>query len=122
MSETRYAYQGLDHLLHAPARLSIATALYANRDGLTVVELRELCELSDGNLSRHLRKLEAEHVVHTAKHFVGRVPQTSVAMTAAGRERFERYVEQIRDIVERDVPAAERSTTSAPAWTEGTTV
>jgi DNA-binding transcriptional regulator GbsR (MarR family) len=85
--------------------LSIVTALYANRNGLTFVELRELCELSDGNLSRHLRKLEGEEVVESHKDFVGRVPQTTITMTASGRTRFERYVEKLRTIVERDVPA-----------------
>ena len=105
MSESRYAYQGLDPLLHAPARLSIVTALYTHRSGLTFVEVRELCELSDGNLSRHLRKLEQEDVVLSTKVFVGRTPQTTIEMTETGRERFERYVEQLRVIVEQDVPA-----------------
>ena len=105
MSDARYAYQDIDPLLHAPARLGIVTALYANGAGLTFVELRELCELSDGNLSRHLQKLEADKVVRTNKSFVGRVPQTTIKMTATGRARFERYVEQIRSIIEHDLPA-----------------
>jgi DNA-binding HxlR family transcriptional regulator len=107
VSEARYAYQDIDPLFHAPARLGIVTALYANREGLSFVELRELCELSDGNLSRHLQKLEADRVVRTKKAFVGRVPQTRAAMTASGRARFELYVEQLRAIVEQDVPAAD---------------
>jgi DNA-binding MarR family transcriptional regulator len=106
MSNGRYAYQSLDALLHAPARLSIVTALYVNADGLTFVELRDLCELSDGNLSRHLQRLEAAEVVSAEKDFVERVPQTTLRMTADGRARFERYVEQLRAIVEEDVPGA----------------
>jgi DNA-binding MarR family transcriptional regulator len=105
MSEGRYSYHTLDPLLHVPARLSIVTALYANRNGLTFVELRELCELSDGNLSRHLQKLESEGVVEAQKDFVDRVPQTTLAMTEVGRIRFEKYVERLRTIVERDIPA-----------------
>ena len=108
MSESHYAYQGLDPLLHAPARLSIVTALYAHQTGLTFVELRDLCELSDGNLSRHLQKLEREAVVRSIKGFVGRVPRTTIEMTDAGRARFERYVDQLRVIVEHDVPAGSR--------------
>jgi len=104
MSGGRYAYQSLDALLHAPARLSIVTALYANGAGLTFVELRDLCELSDGNLSRHLQRLESEEVVYSEKDFVDRVPQTTLRMTKDGEARFERYVEQLRAIVERDVP------------------
>lgn len=102
MSDAPYSCAGLDTLLHAPARLSIVTALYAHPDGLTFVELRELCDLSDGNLSRHLRKLEDGRVVATEKRFIGRTPRTSVTMTKRGRARFERYVERLRTIVEGD--------------------
>jgi DNA-binding MarR family transcriptional regulator len=109
VSERRYSYQKLDSLLHAPARLGIATALYAHPDGLTFVELREACELSDGNLSRHLRRMEEEGVVRSTREFVGRIPRTTVSMTAEGRERFERYVEQLRTIVEDDVTAGAAS-------------
>lgn len=113
MSEGRYAYQGLDPILHAPARLSISTALYAHPDGLTFVELRDLCELSDGNLSRHLRKLESEGVVDTTKTFVERMPQTTARLSEEGRRRFESYLEQLRTIVEEDIPASAPTTDSA---------
>jgi DNA-binding transcriptional ArsR family regulator len=106
MSDARYTFQDIDPLLHAPARLGIVTALYANRAGLSFVELRELCELSDGNLSRHLQKLEADKVVRTNKSFVGRLPQTTAIMTISGRARFERYLEQLRTIVEQGVRTA----------------
>ena len=113
MSEGRYAYQGLDPILHAPARLSISTALYAHPDGLTFVELRDLCELSDGNLSRHLRKLESEGVVDTTKTFVERMPQTTARLSEEGRRRFDIYLEQLRTIVEEDIPASESPMESA---------
>jgi DNA-binding MarR family transcriptional regulator len=109
VSTGRYAYNHLDPLFHVPARLGIATALYAHVRGLSFVQLREVCELSDGNLSRHLRRLESDGVVTVSKEFVGRVPRTSVRMTAAGRARFETYLENLRQVVERDaVTAAER--------------
>ena len=100
-----YAYHDLDPLLHAPARLSIVTALYAHERGVAFVELRELCELSDGNLSRHLQKLEESEVACVTKEFVGRTPRTTASLTPNGRARFERYVEHLRTIVEHDVPA-----------------
>jgi len=114
VSEGRFSYSGIDPLLHVPARLSIVTALYANPKGLTFVELRELCELSDGNLSRHVQKLEAGAVVSVQKDFVDRLPRTTVAMTAAGRDRFERYVDQLRVIVDRDVEAPATEGPKAP--------
>lgn len=114
MSEARYSYSGIDPLLHVPARLSIVTALYANPKGLSFVELRELCELSDGNLSRHLKKLEGEAVVLVEKDFVDRLPRTTVAMTGDGRERFERYVEQLRAIVDAEAVAPRPRRRRAP--------
>ena len=106
MSGGRYAYNYIDPLLHVPARLGIATALYAHTRGLSFVQLREVCELSDGNLSRHLQRLESEGIVVTSKEFIERIPRTTARLTPAGRRRFESYVEQLRRIVEEEVSGA----------------
>lgn len=116
---SRYAYHDLDPLLHAPARLSIVTALYAHEDGMPFVDLRELCELSDGNLSRHLQKLEEGEVVCVTKEFVGRTPRTTATLTPDGRARFERYVEHLRSIVEHDIPAPSQASTRSTHDTLG---
>ena len=50
----RYAYDGLDRVLHEKARLGIVTSLAARADGLLFTDLKNLCHLTDGNLSRHL--------------------------------------------------------------------
>ena len=103
MSESingRYAFEALDRVLHAPARLGIVTALYAYRSGLSFVELREACELSDGNLSRQLQKLEKESIVKVTKTFVDRLPLTTATLTQRGRKRFERYLHVLEDLVE----------------------
>ena len=52
-SSGRYAYGGLDRVIHERARLSVLTSLIANPRGLTFNNLKQLCSLSDGNLSRH---------------------------------------------------------------------
>jgi len=52
--EGRFAYDGLDRVLHEKARLGILTSLVAHPEGLKFGELRGLCSLTDGNLSRHL--------------------------------------------------------------------
>ena len=57
-SEGRFAYEGLDRVIHERARLSVLTSLMTNAKGLTFNDLKELCALTDGNLSRHLRVLE----------------------------------------------------------------
>ncbi len=56
--EGRFAYEGLDRVIHERARLSVLTSLLTNPKGLTFVELKQLCSLTDGNLSRHLSILE----------------------------------------------------------------
>src|ERR1700738_5590627 len=57
-SEGRFAYEGLDRVIHERARLSVLTSLITNPKGLTFGDLKQLCALTDGNLSRHLRVLE----------------------------------------------------------------
>ncbi|MCK4514075.1 MAG: transcriptional regulator [Spirochaetaceae bacterium] len=100
MSNETYVYLDLDGLFHAPARLSIATALYAHRRGMTFSQLKQSCELSDGNLSRHISRMEQESVVRSEKVFVERIPQTTITMTVRGRDRFEQYIESLRRIVD----------------------
>ena len=62
-SEGRYAYEGLDRVIHERARLSVLTSLIANPKGLTFGDLKQLCSLTDGNLSRHLRVLEKAQLI-----------------------------------------------------------
>jgi DNA-binding MarR family transcriptional regulator len=100
VSDANYAYSDLDGLFHAPARLSIATALYASGRGMTFSQLKQACELSDGNLSRHISRMEDESAVKSDKIFVARIPQTTITMTAQGRDRFEQYIESLRRIVD----------------------
>ena len=65
--EGRFAYEGLDRVIHERARLSVLTSLIANPRGLTFGDLKQLCALTDGNLSRHLRVLERAKMVEIAK-------------------------------------------------------
>src|SRR5271167_3537848 len=65
--EARFAYEGLDRAIHERARLSILTSLITNPKGLTFSDLKELCALTDGNLSRHLSVLEKARMVEIAK-------------------------------------------------------
>ncbi len=95
----RFAYAGLDRVLHERARLGIVTALAARRDGRVFAELKTLCRLTDGNLSRHLDVLVAAGIVEVRKGFAGRRPQTSCVLTEAGRRRFREYLRELRRVV-----------------------
>src|SRR5580698_9061751 len=89
----RFAYEGLDRVLHEKARLGILTALVTHPEGLSFSELARLCDLTDGNLSRHLDMLTKTEenkpaLVKVTKSFQGRRPLTMVVLTASGRKRF----------------------------------
>ena len=107
----RFAYDGLDRALHEKARLGILTSLVAHPDGLRFGELRALCALTDGNLSRHLDVLRESGLVEVWKGFEGRRPQTLVRLTTDGRRRFVEYLEELERVVRDALPKAE----SAPA-------
>ena len=59
----RFAYEGLDRVIHERARLSVLTSLVTNPKGLAFGDLKQLCALTDGNLNRHLRVLEKGKMV-----------------------------------------------------------
>jgi len=116
----RFAYDGLDRVLHEKARLGILTSLVAHPDGLKFGDLRGLCALTDGNLSRHLDVLRQAALVEVWKGFEGRRPQTVVRLTADGRRRFISYLEELERVVRDALPKAEstpaRSKQMPPGW------
>ena len=100
----RFAYEGLDRVIHERARLSILTSLIANKRGLLFGDLKRLCALSDGNLSRHLQVLVEAKLIDVAKGFEKNRPQTVCRITALGRARYLEYVEVLEQVV-RDAAA-----------------
>ena len=105
-SEPIYAYEGLDRVIHEKARLGVMTSLSAHPKGLSFGDLKSLCALTDGNLSRHLQVLEEAGLVEVRKGFEGKRPLTTCRLTAEGRRRFLDYVGVLEQVV-RD--AAETS-------------
>jgi DNA-binding transcriptional ArsR family regulator len=100
----RFAYEGLDRVLHEKARLGILTALVTHPQGVSFSDLSRLCDLTDGNLSRHLDVLAEAGLVKITKGFDGRRPLTTGALTAAGRKRFREYLAQLEQVL-RDAAA-----------------
>lgn len=92
------AAAALDRLLHEPARLVIATLLYAVESADFLYLLRE-SGLSKGNLSSHLAKLEAAGYVAIEKTFRGKIPLTICRLTDGGRSALRRYREQLKRVV-----------------------
>ena len=98
-SEGRFAYEGLDRVIHERARLSVLTSLMTNPKGLTFNDLKQLCSLTDGNLSRHLRVLQQEEMLEIAKGHERNRPLTVCRMTVAGRKRFLEYLTTLEQVV-----------------------
>jgi DNA-binding HxlR family transcriptional regulator len=98
-SEGRFAYEGLDRVIHERARLSVLTSLITNPKGLVFNKLKELCSLTDGNLSRHLKVLETEKMVEIAKGYDHNRPQTICRITPPGRKRYLEYLATLEQVV-----------------------
>jgi DNA-binding MarR family transcriptional regulator len=104
-STGRFAYEGLERLIHEKARLSILTSLAAHPKGLLFSDLKELCSLTDGNLSRHLQVLHEAGLVEVWKGYHRKRPQTLCRLTDEGRRRFLEYIAVLEEVVADAVAA-----------------
>jgi DNA-binding MarR family transcriptional regulator len=93
----------LNETIHQPVRLRIMSALVTLESGNEVdfTYLRDLLEVTDGNLGAHLRKLEEAGYIAVNKTFVARKPRTFVSVTAAGRKVFQEHVQALESILKR---------------------
>jgi len=91
------AIADLDRLVHEPARLAVLTALSMCR-AADFLYLQRLTGLSKGNLSSHLTKLEDAQLVSIEKEFVGKMPNTRVALTRSGRAAIERHWKRLDEL------------------------
>jgi predicted ArsR family transcriptional regulator len=97
-----FSYPGLERIFHERGRLAICTCLIAHPDGLSFTELQASCDLSDGNLNRHVHALAELGIVITEKLRGSGRPQTVYRITKRGRQRFLAYVDELEAVV-RDV-------------------
>src|ERR1019366_9493259 len=98
-SEARFAYEGLDRVIHERARLSVLTSLITNPKGLAFGDLKQLCALTDGNLSRHLSVLEKGKMVEIVKKQDRNRPLTVCRITTSGRKRYLEYLSTLEQVV-----------------------
>lgn len=92
----------LDPVIHAQARLRITASLATLEQGesISFPRLQELLDMTAGNLSTHLRKLEDAGYVAVAKAHEGRLPVTYLELTRAGRRAFEDYTDALRGLLD----------------------
>jgi DNA-binding MarR family transcriptional regulator len=87
-----------DRLIHEQTRLGILSALAVN-EFLSFNDLKQILKTTDGNLSVHARKLEAAGHIDCKKFFQGRMPKTEFRLTSSGRRAFERYLDQMEQLI-----------------------
>lgn len=107
-----FSYEGLDRLIHEKARLGVLTSLMAHPKGLPFGDLKQLCGLTDGNLSRHLQVLQEAGLVAIDKRFVRNRPLTTCRITSEGRRRFLDYLSVLERVV-RDAAEASKAASAA---------
>ena len=91
----------LNETIHQPVRLRIMAALVTLGPGEEVdfIYLRNLLEVTDGNLGAHLRKLEESGFINVNKLFVERKPRTFISVSTEGRKVFKEHVEALESIL-----------------------
>lgn len=93
----------LDRVIHERGRLAIMSMLAASPE-LSFTELRDTLEMTDGNLTTHMRSLQEAGYVSIAKSYRNRRSLTTVSLTAAGRRAFANYVSLLEQIVKQAKP------------------
>ncbi|SOE21383.1 Winged helix DNA-binding domain-containing protein [Spirosomataceae bacterium TFI 002] len=84
------------------ARLGIMSILMV-RDAATFGELKDLLDMTDGNLATHLKAIEKEDFISVNKEFVNRKPQTTYAATKAGKVAFEAHLKVLEELIKNSL-------------------
>jgi DNA-binding MarR family transcriptional regulator len=89
---------GLNKLFDNRIRLGIMAVLSVN-DRLDFNTLKELLDITDGNLASHLKPLESNGLIEVSKQFVGRKPNTTYSITATGKNLFEQHLNALEKLI-----------------------
>ena len=79
-------------------RLGIMSALVVN-ENMDFTTLKELLEVTDGNLASHLKALEKEKYIHVTKQFIGRKPNTKYEATSDGKKAFKSHIDALEKLI-----------------------
>jgi DNA-binding MarR family transcriptional regulator len=97
------AFLEIDRVIHEKGRLAIMSMLAASAE-LSFTELREALEMTDGNLTTHIRTLQEAGYVSVTKSFHNKRPLTTCALTAQGKRAFTNYINLLERIVQQNKP------------------
>lgn len=94
-------FSSLDRVIHEKGRLAIMSSLAANPE-LSFTELRGALNMTDGNLTTHIRTLQEAGYVSVAKSYQNNRPLTTCSLTAKGRKAFTGYINLLEQIVQQN--------------------
>lgn len=93
----------LDRVIHEKGRLAIMSMLAATPE-LSFTELRDTLDMTDGNLTTHIRTLQEAGYVAVSKTYEKNRPLTTCSLTAAGRKAFAGYIDLLEQILQQTKP------------------
>ncbi|MDR2947909.1 MAG: transcriptional regulator [Prevotella sp.] len=89
---------GLNKIFDSRVRLGIMSVLIVN-DSVDFNTMKELLDVTDGNLASHLKALEKESVIEVKKQFLGRKPNTSYKVTLLGEKLFKEHIDALEKLL-----------------------
>jgi len=89
---------GLNKIFDSRIRLGIMSVLVVN-DSADFNTMKELLDVTDGNLASHLKALEKDEIIVVKKQFVGRKPNTSYSVTDRGRKLFQEHIDALERLI-----------------------
>jgi DNA-binding MarR family transcriptional regulator len=93
----------LDRVIHEKGRLAIMSMLAATPE-LSFTEMRDTLNMTDGNLTTHIRTLQEAGYLSVTKSFHNNRPLTTCALTAAGKKAFTNYINLLEQIIQQNRP------------------
>jgi len=97
------AFLQLDRVIHEKGRLAIMSMLAASTE-LSFTEMRDALNMTDGNLTTHIRTLQETGYVSVTKSFQNNRPLTTCSLTASGRKAFTSYINLLEKIIQQNKP------------------
>jgi DNA-binding HxlR family transcriptional regulator len=98
VSSMKNPIENLNKVFDSRIRLGIMSALLVNED-VNFNELKELIQVTDGNLASHLKTLEESIYIKVQKGFIGRKTNTTYSVTKAGEKAFKQHLDALEKMI-----------------------
>jgi DNA-binding MarR family transcriptional regulator len=92
--------ENINKLFESKVRLGIMSVLIVN-DGMDFNSLKQMLDITDGNLASHISSLEKNKYIKVNKTFIGKKPNTSYSVTAAGRKAFNEHLDALEQLIKK---------------------